>query len=472
MKKVLVLMFIVCFCTMTFAEEVITTGLWKDVPKPLRKYSSIVLGKVNDGVALLSINEYKERKLAVLDENMQVLRERKLDWKEYLPTTGDLSYQVIGNTLNCINIYRDAKGKGNALMNTSYDLTSLSRIKDERLMDQVEHEAGAADLANNFGVLNFNKISCKRSENNEYVAIVAHYITKWRRCVNLIVCDSHLNIIAQAPKIDYFRIPKMKIKEYDKNIEDYDFDYDISNDGKLTFISSISRRFLQSSGSDLAVYELSKDGLKQHKYGKVMAMTQIYSPNILQIKDGKLLAFGVYAPVAERKEFQLEGNAIFEFDLETDKAVIAEKKPFDSSIDAAWKKFNIFSSEEIYRLGGQVWNISNGWIKTQVRYKNGTAYTDALFIDSEGHITSTYPLRKNADQSNMLVYNDKLYYSLLYKDGIYRIDKNGEEKTFSVPYEHLLDKNISLNTQLSDGTYSFFKKATGSFMFETLQIKE
>ena len=464
-------MFIVCFCTMTFAEEVITTGLWKNVPKPLRNYSSIVLGKVNDGVALLSINEYKEQKLAVLDENMQVLRERKLDWKEYLPTTRGSSYQVIGNTLYCISMYREGVFKDNALMCTSYDLISLSRIKEERLMEQIEHEADAKDLANNFGVLNFNKISCKRSENNEYVAIVAHYITKWRRCVNLFVCDRNLNIIAQAPKIDYFRVPKMKSKEYDLNIEDYDFDYNISNDGKLTFISSISRRFLQSSGSDLAVYELSKDGLKQHRYGKVMAMTQIYSPNILQIKDGKLLAFVVYAPVAERKEFQLEGNVVFEFDLETDKAVIADKKPFDSSIDAAWKKFNIFSSEEISRLGGGVWKISNGWIKTQVRYKNGTAYTDALFIDSEGHITSTYPLRKNADKTIFLAYNDKLYYSVFLKDGIFRIDKNGEEKTFSVPYEHRLN-DIYLTTQLSDGTYSFFKKVTGSFMFETLQIKE
>ena len=73
-----------------------------------------------------------------------------------------------------------------------------------------------------------------------------------------------------------------------------------------------------------------------------MAMNQIYSPNILQIKDGKLLAFGVYAPVAKRKEFQLEGNAIFEFDLKTDKAVIAEKKPFDSS-----KRRNCISSFSI-----------------------------------------------------------------------------------------------------------------------------
>lgn len=473
----LAVMFLVCTCSMTFAEEVITTGTWKKTPKSLREYAVNFYGKVSDGYAVSLTNQYVT-KIAVLDNNLNLLRSVTFEPRTRAPignggkpAKGSLRSWLNDNTLEMLFDDYNKEKKCRIITRRSYDLASMQLVKEESLCAEIDLEPNATDLLGGVRMFDFSDFYCLQSENKEYIALITYALSPFRHCVNLAIYDRNFNKIAEAPHLDLFRVPKMKGKEAQLKAQDYDYDVNLDDNGKLTFVRSNSKRFLESDGSDVVVYELSKDGLKQHNFGKPLGAMQYYSPEILQIKDGKILTFGIYAPIADLKEFKLEGSCTIEYDLNNDAVQVLEKVPFETAAKGAWRH-DFLSQYNVGSIYGPLFKTSNGWIKI---LRSSTAKYGAKpyvsFIDERGCIKVTHQFPHSIN-GPYFSYNDKLYYSVKLKEFIYSIDENGKSEEYAIPYEYrLYDGLMMFQENEEKGKWDFLKLDIGSYMIGTVQIK-
>lgn len=481
-----------CSCVVTFAQEFQTSGSWRRIPSEYKDQTISMVDKFGDDyVVTLTYFVAKEglnkKKLAVVDENMHILR--LMDYNErIIPpvkkwekdgnlSTGPSCMMIKNGNLEHLYADWDNTRECRVLTRNSYDLTSMNLIKSEELMCATNLEPnGSLKSMNRRRFYDFDDFKVQWSENGEYVGLITYHWYLYQRCFNLVLYDHQFNKLAEAKGLDTFQLPKLKYKEFSQQFQDYYYDFTVSNDGRMTFVRSVSKRFLQSDGSDVAVFELSKDGYKRHDFGKVMGKCQFYSPDLLQVKDGKALVFGIYAPVADQENMKMEGHCTLELDLGTNTVRQVEKTPFEEAFSVSWG-MGYMPQGNYFEPSGRIWNTSKGWIKilnlhpSSITEKN--KYRIA-FLDENGCIRSIYPLNKNADSYTRFVYNDKLYYAVFLKDYLISIGEDGKEEQHPIPYSHHLYKDYdhSLRIFFDDkkGTWPFFKTDANDFMFGKLQI--
>lgn len=486
-KRLLLFTLAVTFsCFVAFAQDFQASGTWEKFPSNYKDYSISMVDRLGDDYVVLLT--YKDgyvlrKKLAVVDEHLQILRSMDFNdritpkspyGKDGKPSSGTSKMTIQNGILDYLYADYDNNKQCRVLTRQSYDLESMKHVKNEELMCATDLEPNAKDLIGGLRMWDFDSFDEIWSENREYVCIIAHRIdTRWR-CVNLTIYDRQFNKVAEAMHLDTFRIPKMKYKEQVLRFQDYDYDYAISNEGKLTFVRSVSKRFLQSDGSDVAIYELSKDGLKRYDFGRTMGHCQFYSPELLQVKDGKVLVFGIYAPIAEKKDFKLEGSCTLELNLETNEARQVEMIPFEKAAKGTWRH-DFLSEDNIATVFGPIWKTPQGWIKVLNPNTSKTSYV--AFLDETGCIKSMYPLNKNIDSKAQYVHNNKFYYVVWLKDYLISVDENGKEEQHPIPYSLHLYKDDQQYLHIFKGhekpsTWSFFKTSTTGFVFGKLQFSE
>ncbi len=508
MKKRLPLLMLVTTIIgfVSFAQTFQTQGEWTKFPKEYKDYSISIVDKWGDNYVAILTYEYGGKKLAVVDENLQILRSMDFnDRKNHqLALGGDgwrrngMSVMTIKN--DCLEyLYADCDDKTSSRVLTrhSYDLKTMTHVKNEELLRSNNLDPNN-EVKSSFRrkFYDFNEFAIQWSENEKYVGIVTYAWYHYQRCFNLILYDSQFNKMAEIKGLDSFQLPELKSKELVEQYQDYDFDFNVSNDGRMTFVRSVSKRFLLSDGSDVAILELSKEGVKRHDFGKVLGKCHFYSPDLLQVKDGKAEVIGIYAPVAEKKDSQLEGYCTLEFDMNTDDVQQVEKMAFEAPVSVSWSIGFLpitvgFLRRTITQTKGEwkfenlildkgagqsyhariyifkdVWQTSKGWILTS----NGKVF----FLDTNGRTKATYPLNKNVDSYARFVYNDKLYYAVWLKDYFISIDENGNEVQHPIPnYRHLYrDDHYLFISHDKPDTWSFFKIQTGAFMSGKIQFGE
>ena len=141
--------------TLAFAQSCQVSGTWKKLPQDFKDYRITMLDRLGDDYVVLMHYEYGGKKLAVVDENFKILR--SMDFitrrtprftyaKDGKESSGRASMKINNGVLEHLYADFDETAKCRVLSRHSYDLNSMTLVKNEVLMSATDLEPGAKDL--------------------------------------------------------------------------------------------------------------------------------------------------------------------------------------------------------------------------------------------------------------------------------------------------------------------------------------
>lgn len=395
---------------------------------------------------IISENVKKDFLLQV-DENMKIIKQLELSptWEYGRKSSVLGDYHIEGDTLTCLYcIYSGHSKKAGDhyfVQRVVYDLNNMELVSSDQLVDG-RFLNDEKKIKNQ--MRDFNKIKTKWIDD---FVLLEFSINLWNfRCFNFIIYDRNFNPLAEKRLIDTFMIkdavPQDLRREY------YYYDYIITGQGEFVFASSRQKLFELSTGTDIALYGLSKEGSKEFFFNKPLGNYNLDNMCILKYEDGKVLLYGLFATPRPGEDYTFDGCCTLECDMNNGEYRIVDWKEFDQAIVGTYKP-DVFT-EYIIRNTSNVYERSNNYNQYKIEDDKGWCmlWPKELyqFIDKDGKIQE---IRNNDEvildyldnyTSSRSIYihknNGKMYYIGQDKEKLRCIDSHGNCSCMDLPDDY------------------------------------
>lgn len=422
----------------------------------------------------LSENVIKKYLLHI-DEEMRITRQLEVrpSWKygQSSSLLGDY-YHIDGDTLTCLyciysGLYKKM-GDRFFVQRVVYDLKNMEMVRSEELVGGqfLNNEKKRSNL-----MRDFDHINAKWTD--DYVLLEFSMKNWFPRCFNFIIYDKNFNPIAEKRLIDTFMIkdavPQDQRREY------YYYDYLFSNQGELLYVSTKHKMFELSTGSDIALFSLSKEGYKEYVFDKPLENYNLDNISILKYENSKVWLYGLFAKPQISENYTFDGCCTLEFDMENGEFKILDWKEFDKPLVGTQKPDGF--TEHIIRCTSNIYERTNQFERFKIESDAGWCMlwpTEIYqFIDKEGKFQEIRHNNETAiDYLNnyaFLCNNKKLLYYHKTDEKIYYIDmiERNNEKL------HWIDNKGDFSSiDLPDDYFCFYDKKQKDPEYRTVYLND